>query len=159
MTCRQHSADLPSLSLSLRFVLVLQDQEPPSGLDLVRCIATARIVMPRTVVRLSAGRLDLSAAEQALAFMAGANSIFDGDKLLTTPNNDRNEDEKMFDLLGLRSRPAFLDYPSGNDSSRHFAADTVSAAAAAAGSAAAATEASSGCCGGGCGSKQQQATA
>lgn len=45
--------------------------------------------MPRTVVRLSAGRLDLSAAEQALAFMAGANSIFDGDKLLTTPNNDR----------------------------------------------------------------------
>jgi biotin synthase len=60
-------------------------------LDLVRCIATARIVMPRTVVRLSAGRLDLSAAEQALAFMAGANSIFDGDKLLTTPNNDRNE--------------------------------------------------------------------
>jgi hypothetical protein len=58
-------------------------------LDLVRCIATARIVMPRTVVRLSAGRLDLSSAEQALAFMAGANSIFDGDKLLTTPNNDR----------------------------------------------------------------------
>lgn len=55
----------------------------------MRCIATARIVMPRTVVRLSAGRLDLSAAEQALAFMAGANSIFDGDKLLTTPNNDR----------------------------------------------------------------------
>jgi biotin synthase len=67
----------------------LQDQEAPSGLDLVRCIATARIVMPRTVVRLSAGRLDLSHAEQALAFMSGANSIFDGDKLLTTPNNDR----------------------------------------------------------------------
>lgn len=111
--------------------------------------------MPRTVVRLSAGRLDLSAAEQALAFMAGANSIFDGDKLLTTPNNDRNEDEKMFDLLGLRSRPAFLDYPSGNDSSRHFAGDATSASAAAAGSAAAAEE-SSGCCGGGCGSKQQQ---
>jgi biotin synthase-like enzyme len=67
----------------------MQNQAPPSGLDLVRCIATARIVMPRTVVRLSAGRLDLSSAEQALAFMAGANSIFDGDKLLTTPNNDR----------------------------------------------------------------------
>jgi biotin synthase len=122
-------------------------------LDLVRCIATARIVMPRTVVRLSAGRLDLSAAEQALAFMAGANSIFDGDKLLTTPNNDRNEDEQMFELLGLRSRPAFLDYPSGNDSSRHFAADTTTAAAAAAEPAAAASE---GCCGGGCGSKQSQ---
>jgi biotin synthase len=151
-SCSKHSADIHAVFVVL---LTVQDQEPPSGLDLVRCIATARIVMPRTVVRLSAGRLDLSAAEQALAFMAGANSIFDGDKLLTTPNNDRNEDEKMFDLLGLRSRPAFLDYPSGNDSSRHFAADSVSAAAAAA----AAPAASSGCCGGGCGSKQQQATA
>lgn len=77
------------VSLSLCLSVRLQDQEAPSGLDLVRCIATARVVMPRTVVRLSAGRLDLSAAEQALAFMAGANSIFDGDKLLTTPNNDR----------------------------------------------------------------------
>lgn len=67
----------------------LQDAEPPSGLDLVRCVATARVVMPRTVVRLSAGRLDLGPAEQAMAFLAGANSIFDGDKLLTTPNNDR----------------------------------------------------------------------
>ncbi|KAF5834304.1 hypothetical protein DUNSADRAFT_9047 [Dunaliella salina] len=63
--------------------------EPPSGLDLVRCIATARVVMPATVVRLSAGRLNLSIADQAMAFMAGANSIFDGDKLLTTANNDR----------------------------------------------------------------------
>lgn len=158
-TLPEHPESVPINRLVAVKGTPLQDQEPPSGLDLVRCIATARIVMPRTVVRLSAGRLDLSAAEQALAFMAGANSIFDGDKLLTTPNNDRNEDEKMFDLLGLRSRPAFLDYPSGNDSSRHFAADSVSAAAAAAGSAAAASEASSGCCGGGCGSKQQQATA
>ena len=66
-----------------------QDHEAPTGLDLVRCIATSRIVMPRTVVRLSAGRLNLTVADQALAFMAGANSIFDGDKLLTTANNDR----------------------------------------------------------------------
>jgi hypothetical protein len=50
---------------------------------------------------------------QALCFLAGANSIFDGDKLLTTPNNDRNEDLQMFELLGLKSRPAFIDYPSG----------------------------------------------
>lgn len=57
---------------------------------------------------------------QAMCFMAGANSIFDGDKLLTTPNNDRNEDLAMFEALGLRSRPAFLNYPSGNDSSRDF---------------------------------------
>ncbi|GAX76155.1 hypothetical protein CEUSTIGMA_g3599.t1 [Chlamydomonas eustigma] len=97
-----------------------QGNEPPSGLDLVRCIATARIVMPRTVVRLSAGRLNLSIADQALAFMAGANSIFDGDKLLTTANNNRNEDVEMFETLGLRSRPAFLPYASGNESSRKF---------------------------------------
>ncbi len=48
--------------------------------------------------------------------MAGANSIFDGDKLLTTPNNERNEDLQMFDLLGLTSRPAFLPYASGAES-------------------------------------------
>ncbi len=66
-----------------------QGAEPPTGLELVRCIATARVTMPRTVVRLSAGRLNLTMADQALAFLAGANSIFDGDKLLTTTNNDR----------------------------------------------------------------------
>ena len=46
--------------------------------------------------------------------------FFDGDKLLTTPNNNRNEDLAMFELLGLRSRPAFVDYPAGNDSSKQF---------------------------------------
>ncbi|GFR42199.1 hypothetical protein Agub_g3090, partial [Astrephomene gubernaculifera] len=98
----------------------LQDAEPAAGIDLVRCIATARILMPRTVVRLSAGRLDLSRGDQALAFLAGANSIFDGDKLLTTPNNDRNEDAAMFAELGLRSRPAFVPYAAGNESSKSF---------------------------------------
>jgi biotin synthase len=92
----------------------------PAGLDVARCVATARIVMPRTVVRLSAGRLNFSFSDQALCFMAGANSIFDGDKLLTTANNDRNEDLQMFELLGLKSRPAFVNYPSGNDSSKTF---------------------------------------
>lgn len=106
----------------------LEGQEPPSGLDLVRCIATARVVMPKTVVRLSAGRLNLSMGDQALAFLAGANSIFDGDKLLTTQNNDRNEDAALFDALGLRSRPAFLDYASGNTSSRDFRAEGTPAA-------------------------------
>lgn len=95
--------------------------KPPTGLDIARCVAAARIVMPRSVVRLSAGRMSFSYADQALCFMAGANSIFDGDKLLTTPNNDRNEDMEMFEVLGLKSRPAFLDYAAGNDSSRHFA--------------------------------------
>lgn len=98
----------------------MEGQKAPTGLELVRCIATARVVMPSTVVRLSAGRLNLSIADQALAFLAGANSIFDGDKLLTTANNDRNEDSIMFETLGLRSRPAFLPYASGGESSREF---------------------------------------
>jgi biotin synthase len=72
--------------------------------DMVRMIATARILMPRTMVRLSAGRNDMSIAEQALCFMAGANSIFAGNKLLTTPNPSFDEDNIMFQLLGLKPR-------------------------------------------------------
>lgn len=64
-------------------------------------IATARIVMPEAMVRLSAGRVRFSMSEQALCFMAGANSIFTGDKLLTTPNNDYDTDQLMFKILGL----------------------------------------------------------
>ncbi|MBS1579866.1 MAG: biotin synthase BioB [Bacteroidetes bacterium] len=75
--------------------------------DMVRMIATARIIMPATMVRLSAGRTDMSVAEQALCFMAGANSIFAGDKLLTTPNPSFEEDNEMFNLLGLKPRKAF----------------------------------------------------
>ena len=75
--------------------------------DMVRMIATARILMPKSMVRLSAGRTDMSVAEQALCFMAGANSIFAGDKLLTTPNPSFDEDNAMFSLLGLKPRAAF----------------------------------------------------
>ncbi|HLK27452.1 MAG TPA: biotin synthase BioB [Puia sp.] len=75
--------------------------------DMVRMIATARILMPATMVRLSAGRTEMSVAEQALCFMAGANSIFAGDKLLTTPNPSFEEDNMMFQLLGLKPREAF----------------------------------------------------
>lgn len=75
--------------------------------DMVRMIATARILMPATMVRLSAGRTEMSLAEQALCFMAGANSIFAGDKLLTTPNPSFDEDNAMFQLLGLKPRVAF----------------------------------------------------
>jgi biotin synthase len=75
--------------------------------DLVRMIATARIIMPAAMVRLSAGRNDLTIPEQALCFMAGANSIFAGDKLLTTPNPSFDEDNAMFSLLGLKPRMAF----------------------------------------------------
>jgi biotin synthase len=77
--------------------------------DMVRMIATARILMPKTMVRLSAGRTEMSIAEQALCFMAGANSIFAGDKLLTTPNPSFDEDNAMFELLGLKARKAFKD--------------------------------------------------
>jgi biotin synthase len=77
--------------------------------ELVRMIATARIVMPKAAVRLSAGRLELSIAEQAMCFMAGANSIFAGDKLLTTPNPEFNADMEMFRVLGLMPKAAFAD--------------------------------------------------
>lgn len=75
--------------------------------DMVRMIATARILMPGTMVRLSAGRTEMSQAEQAFCFMAGANSIFAGEKLLTTPNPSFEEDHRMFDMLGLKAREAF----------------------------------------------------
>ncbi|MYB35943.1 MAG: biotin synthase BioB [Gammaproteobacteria bacterium] len=92
--------------------LVQVDGTPLSGtprlspLELVRCIAVARILMPISVVRLSAGRTDLSEEAQALCFMAGASSIFCGDQLLTTPNPAFDEDMAMFDGLGLAPQPA-----------------------------------------------------
>jgi biotin synthase len=75
---------------------------------MVRTIAAARILMPSAMVRLSAGRLHLSEAEQALCFLAGANSIFAGEKLLTTPNPEVDRDRRMFATLGLTPRPAHV---------------------------------------------------
>jgi biotin synthase len=77
--------------------------------DMVRMIATARIIMPKAMVRLSAGRIEMTIVEQALCFMAGANSIFSGEKLLTTPNPDFDQDKMMFELLGLKPRESFKD--------------------------------------------------
>lgn len=74
--------------------------------DMIRMIATARILMPKAMIRLSAGRVRMTKEEQALCFMSGANSIFAGDKLLTTLNNDVDEDSEMFKTLGLSPRPA-----------------------------------------------------
>lgn len=85
----------------------LEDQPKVPIQDMVRMIATARILMPKTVVRLSAGRTEMSLSEQAMCFMAGANSIFAGDKLLTTPNPDFKDDMEMFDILGLSPREAY----------------------------------------------------
>jgi len=69
--------------------------------EFVRTVAVARITMPRSTVRLSAGRESMSESTQALCFMAGANSIFTGDKLLTTGNAGANADAALFDKLGL----------------------------------------------------------
>ena len=85
----------------------LEDQPQVPIWDMVRMIATARIVLPKTAVRLSAGRLSMSMEGQALCFLAGANSIFAGDKLLTTPNPKYNEDMEMFKMLGLTPKKAF----------------------------------------------------
>jgi biotin synthase len=86
----------------------LADQPPADPFELVRTIATARILMPRAKVRLSAGRLSLSEEAQALCFLAGANSVFLGDKLLTTPNPAQDADTRLFERLGMRltQRPA-----------------------------------------------------
>ncbi|MFZ2078938.1 MAG: biotin synthase BioB [Xanthobacteraceae bacterium] len=79
----------------------LADQPPLDPFEFVRTIAVARITMPRSVVRLSAGREDMSEATQALCFLAGANSIFYGPKLLTTGNPERDRDRVLMDKLGL----------------------------------------------------------
>ncbi|HZT68640.1 MAG TPA: biotin synthase BioB [Terriglobia bacterium] len=83
----------------------LAHAQPVDPLALVRCIATARILMPASMVRLSAGRRSLSREAAALCFLAGANSIFTGEKLLTTPNPETAEDEQLFRDLGLRPMP------------------------------------------------------
>ena len=80
----------------------LEKMPPVDPLEFVRMIATARIVMPRSKVRLSAGRTELGREAQLLCLYAGANSIFYGDKLLTTPNPDHDEDGDLIKAAGLR---------------------------------------------------------
>src|SRR6266850_7459137 len=82
----------------------LGDRPPEDPLDLVRLIATARILMPASYVRLSAGRLSLSDEAQALCFLAGANSVFMGEKLLTTPNPAPDDDRALLKRLGMHLR-------------------------------------------------------
>lgn len=75
--------------------------------DMIRMIATTRIAIPQAMVRLSCGRIKMSYEDQALCFFAGANSIHAGEKLLTLANTPVDIDEEMFQLLGLKKRPAF----------------------------------------------------
>ncbi|WP_291864959.1 biotin synthase BioB [Maribacter sp.] len=85
----------------------MEDIAPIEIWEMIRMVAATRIVMPETQVRLSAGRTEMSREGQALCFFAGANSIFAGDKLLTTPNPDVNEDMAMFEVLGLNPQKPF----------------------------------------------------
>ena len=85
----------------------MEEQQKVSIWEMVRMVATTRIVMPETQVRLSAGRTDMSREGQAMCFFAGANSIFAGDKLLTTPTPDVTEDMVMFKELGLDVQKPF----------------------------------------------------
>lgn len=86
----------------------MENEKPVEIWEMIRMVATTRIVMPQTQVRLSAGRMNMSREGQAMCFFAGANSIFAGDKLLTTPNPDVNEDMKMFEMLGLQPQKPFV---------------------------------------------------
>lgn len=106
-TLPEHPESVPVNALVPIAGTPLENKEKVDVWDMVRMIATARIVMPRAMVRLSAGRTAMSTADQALCFMAGANSIFAGEKLLTTPNPSFEEDNAMFGLLGLTPREAF----------------------------------------------------
>jgi biotin synthase len=106
-TMPEHPESVPVNALVRVKGTPLENQEQVQVWDMVRMIATARILMPKAMVRLSAGRNEMSMAEQALCFMAGANSIFTGEKLLTTPNPGVDQDKLMFDLFGLKPREAF----------------------------------------------------
>lgn len=104
-------ANLPEHPESVPINLLVPVEGTPFGnrqsaignLDFVRMIAVARILMPKSAIRLSAGREEMSDEMQALCFLAGANSIFYGEKLLTTPNPEALEDKKLFDRLGLKA--------------------------------------------------------
>lgn len=80
----------------------LANEEAVDPIDFVRMIATARIAMPKSMVRLSAGRMQMTDELQALCFLAGANSIFAGEKLLTTPNPGESHDRRLLDRLGMK---------------------------------------------------------
>jgi biotin synthase len=101
-TLPAHPDSLPINDLMPVAGTPLGDSEPIDALEFVRTIAVARLVCPKSIVRLSAGREHMSREHQALCFLAGANSIFIGAKLLTTSNPDADTDAKLFADMGLR---------------------------------------------------------
>jgi biotin synthase len=102
-TLPQHPESVPINQLVQVPGTPLYGAEKPSPLEFVRVIAVARLLMPASYVRLSAGRTDMSDETQALCFLAGANSIFYGEKLLTTENPTENHDRGLFAQLGIRA--------------------------------------------------------
>jgi len=106
-TLPRHPESVPVNALVRVKGTPLENQERVAIWEMLRMIATARILMPTSQVRLSAGREEMSVTEQAFCFLAGASSIFAGEKLLTTPNPDIDQDRMMFELLGLKPRAAF----------------------------------------------------
>ncbi|RKZ61007.1 MAG: biotin synthase BioB [Gammaproteobacteria bacterium] len=110
----QQLSNLPQHPDSVPINMLVQVEGTPlhgvdelEPLEFIRTIATARIIMPESVVRLSAGRAEMSDETQALCFLAGANSIFYGDKLLTTDNPAESHDQQLFDKLGLNTKNVF----------------------------------------------------
>jgi len=106
-TLPEHPESVPVNALVPVAGTPLENQPRVPIWDMVRMIATARIIMPKAMVRLSAGRVQMTMEEQAMCFMAGANSIFAGDRLLTTPNPDVDQDKFMFETLNLKPRESF----------------------------------------------------
>jgi biotin synthase len=102
-----HPESIPINRLSQIPGTPLEGSPKVSFWEVIRMIGVARIVFPQAMIRLSCGRIEMSYAEQALCFLAGANSIFAGEKLLTVANTSIGNDEQMFLLLGLKKRPAF----------------------------------------------------
>lgn len=102
-TLQPHPESVPINMLVRAHGTPLHDQAPLDPLIMVRAIATARILMPKSRVRLAAGRMQMSREATALCFFAGANSIFVGEKLLTTPNPEPSEDEILLESLGLEA--------------------------------------------------------
>lgn len=102
-----HPESVPINRLSQIPGTPLKDQPKISAWEMIRVIAIARLTMPKAMVRLSCGRIEMSLEEQTLCFLAGANSIFSGEKLLTVSNTPIDKDEEMFQILGLKKRSAF----------------------------------------------------
>lgn len=100
-TLKQHPSSVPINKLVKVEGTPLENEQEIPMEDMVRMVATARIVMPATMVRLSAGRREMSKAEQFLCFIAGANSIHSGDKLLTTPTGSFSDDLEMLKAFGM----------------------------------------------------------